>query len=94
MHQQPPLIELDRTLSDLYSLDGGDPSEVAHVIALAPHTNGSVSSSLPENTKYTFQSPMAPKLDRDIWARITLGNGSQNHAFLSGPITLYLFDTD
>ncbi len=94
MHQQPPLIELDRTLSDLYSLDGGDPSEVAHIIALAPHPDGSVSSSLPENTKYTFQSPMAPKLDKDIWARITLGNGSQNHAFMSGPIPLYLFDID
>lgn len=94
MRQQPPLVELDRTLYDLYSLDGGNPNEVAHLIALAPHPNGSVSSSLPENTKYTFQSPMAPKLDKDIWARITLGNGSQNHAFMSGDIPLYLFDID
>lgn len=94
MHQQLPLVELDRTLADLYSLDGGDSSKVAQIIALAPHPNGSVSSSLPENTKYTFQSPMAPKLDKDIWARITLGNGSQNHAFMSGPMPLYLFDID
>ncbi|MCJ1278043.1 hypothetical protein MMC21_005857 [Puttea exsequens] len=94
MRQHPPLIELDRTLYDLYSLDGGNPNDVAHVIALAPHPKGSVSSSLPDNAKYTFQSPMAPKLDKDIWARITLGNGSQNHAFMSGSIPLYLFDID
>ena len=93
MPQQPPLVELDRTLSDLYSLDGGDPNEVAHVIALSP-PDGSVSSSLPENSKYTFQTPMAPKLDKDVWARICLGNGSQNHAFMSGRIPLYLFDID
>jgi len=89
-----PPVELDQTLYDLYSLDGGNPNEVAHVISLAPHPGGSVSSSLPENKKYTFQSPMAPKLDKEIWARITLGNGSQNHAFMSGPIPLYLFDID
>ncbi|KAL8919698.1 MAG: hypothetical protein Q9208_006651 [Pyrenodesmia sp. 3 TL-2023] len=87
-------IGLDQTLYDLYSLDGGNPNEIAHVLALAPHSHGSVSSSLPANKKYTVQSPMAPKLDRDIWARISLGNGSQNHAFMSGPISLYLFDID
>lgn len=88
-----PNVEIDRTLHDLYSLDGGDPSEVAHVIALCP-PNGSVSSSLPESTKYTFQSPLPPKLDSEFIARICLGNGSQNHAFAAGPIQLYLFDID
>ncbi|KAI4170272.1 MAG: hypothetical protein LQ346_008879 [Caloplaca aetnensis] len=94
MRQPLPLVELDQTLYDLYSLDGGNPNEIAHVLALAPHPHGSVSSSLPANTKYTVQSPMAPKLDKDIWARICLGNGSQNHAFMSGPISLHLFDID
>ncbi|KAI4088773.1 MAG: hypothetical protein LQ344_005826 [Seirophora lacunosa] len=94
MRQPFPLVELDRTLYDLYSLDGGNPKEIAHVLALAPHPHGSVSSSLPANTKYTVQAPNAPKLDKDIWARISLGNGSQNHAFVSGPISLYLFDID
>ncbi|KAL8764118.1 MAG: hypothetical protein Q9184_000260 [Pyrenodesmia sp. 2 TL-2023] len=94
MRQPFPLVELDQTLYDLYSLDDGNPNEIAHVLALAPHPHGSVSSSLPANSKYTVQSPMAPKLDKDIWARICLGNGSQNHAFMSGPISLYLFDID
>ncbi|KAF2268082.1 hypothetical protein CC78DRAFT_576631 [Lojkania enalia] len=93
MPSQIPLVQLDRTLYDLYSIDGGDPNEVAHVLALAP-PNGSASSSLPENLKYTFQSPMAPNLDNGIFARICLGNGSQNHAFMAGPIQLYLFDID
>jgi hypothetical protein len=88
-----PLVEADRTLYDLYSLDGGDPNEVAHVIALCP-PNGSVSSSLPESLKYTFQSPLPPKLDNEFIARICLGNGAQNHAFAAGPIQLYLFDID
>ncbi|KAI4153525.1 MAG: hypothetical protein L6R39_001542 [Caloplaca ligustica] len=53
--------KLDRTLYDLYSLDGDDPNGTARVFALAPHPDGSVSSSLSENTKYIFQSPMAPQ---------------------------------
>jgi hypothetical protein len=93
MSPQIPLVEADRTLYDLYSLDGGDPNKVAHVIALCP-PNGSASSSLPESTKYTFQSPLPPKLDNEFIARICLGNGSQNHAFAAGPIKLYLFDID
>ena len=91
MRPKPYLVELDQTLSDLYALDGGNPEEVAHMIALSP-PDGPVSTSLPENTKYTFQTPMAPKLDKDLWARICLGNGSQNHAFTSGSMPLYLFD--
>ncbi|KAF1975256.1 hypothetical protein BU23DRAFT_552659 [Bimuria novae-zelandiae CBS 107.79] len=93
MAPQTPSVEADRTLYDLYSLDGGDPNEVAHVIALCP-PNGSASSSLPESSKYTFQSPLLPKLDNEFIARIYLGNGSQNHAFAAGPIQLYLFDID
>lgn len=88
-----PLIELDTTLFDLYSIDGGNPDEVAHVIALAPPF-GSVSSSLPENLKYTYQSPTAPKLADGVYARICLGNGSQNHGIMSGRMELYLFDID
>jgi hypothetical protein len=88
-----PSVEADRTLYDLYALDGGDPNKVAHVIALCP-PNGSASSSLPESSKYTFQSPLPPKLDNEFIARICLGNGSQNHAFAAGPIQLYLFDID
>ncbi|KAB8238389.1 putative solid-state culture specific protein [Aspergillus alliaceus] len=87
-----PPVELDQTLYDLYSLDGGDPNSVAHVIALAPPFK--CAASLPVNTKYIYQTPMAPPLDAEVYARICLGNGAQNHGFMSGPIPLYLFDID
>lgn len=91
---EPAQVELDQTLHDLYSLDGGNPNETVHLISLCPHPAGSVSSSLPQSTKYTFQTPAAPKIPKDIWARMTLGNGSQNHLFGFGAVPVYLVDID
>ncbi|KAE8150731.1 solid-state culture-specific ATP-grasp domain protein [Aspergillus avenaceus] len=92
MAPQFPPVELDRTLHDLYAEDNGDPNNVAHVIALAPPFQ--CAAPLPPNKKYIYQTPMAPRLDGDVYARICLGNGAQNHGFMSGPIPLYLFDID
>ena len=46
-----PQVKLDWTLHDLYSLDGGNPDKTAIVMS-GPIPFGSVSSSLPANTKY------------------------------------------
>ena len=86
-------VELDWTLHDLYSLDGGDPDKTSIVMS-GPIPFGSVSSSLPANTKYVYQSPTAPDLGRDVYARIGLGNGTQNHYFSAGPMNVYLFDIE
>jgi hypothetical protein len=78
-----PQVKLDWTLHDLYSLDGGNPDKTAIVMS-GPIPFGSVSSSLPANTKYVYQSPTAPNLGRDVYARLGLGNGTQNHYFSAG----------
>lgn len=91
--ERPPLVEFDQTLYDLFSLDGGNPDEVAMMLALVPPISP-VSSSLPESLKYTFQSPARPNLDKDLFARICLGNAAQNHAVSMGPMRLILFDVD
>ena len=88
-----PQVKLDWTLYDLYSLDGGDPDKTAIVMS-GPIPFGSVSSSLPANTKYVYQSPTAPDLGRDVYARLGLGNGTQNHYFSAGPMNVYLFDIE
>jgi hypothetical protein len=88
-----PQVKLDWTLHDLYSLDGGDPDKTAIVMS-GPIPFGSVSSSLPANTKYVYQSPTAPALGRDVYARLGLGNGTQNHYFSAGPMNVYLFDIE
>jgi hypothetical protein len=88
-----PQVKLDWTLHDLYSLDGGNPDKTAIVMS-GPIPFGSVSSSLPFNTKYVYQSPSAPNLGRDVYARLGLGNGTQNHFFSAGPMNVYLFDIE
>jgi hypothetical protein len=88
-----PQVKLDWTLHDLYSLDGGNPDKTAIVMS-GPIPFGSVSSSLPYNTKYVYQSPAAPNLGRDVYARLGLGNGTQNHFFSAGPMNVYLFDIE
>lgn len=88
-----PQVQLDWTLHDLYSLDGGDPEKIAIVMS-GPIPFGSVSSSLPANTKYVYQSPTAPNLGRDVYARLGLGNGTQNHYFSAGCMDVYLFDIE
>ncbi|EME40771.1 hypothetical protein DOTSEDRAFT_74350 [Dothistroma septosporum NZE10] len=88
-----PQVKLDWTLSDLYSLDGGDPNKVALVLS-GPIPFAPVSKSLPANTKYVYQSPGAPDLGKDVYARVSLGNGTQNHYFAAGPINVHLFDID
>jgi hypothetical protein len=91
--ERPPLVELDRTLYDLYALDGGDPDEVAIMLALVPPISP-ISSALPESKKYPFQSPARPNLDKDLFARICLGNAAQNHGIAVGPMRMYFFDID
>lgn len=91
--ERPPLVELDRTLYDLYALDGNNPDEVAVMLALVPPISP-VSSALPESKKYPFQSPARPNLDKDLFARICLGNAAQNHGIAVGPMRMYFFDID
>ncbi|KAL2127160.1 hypothetical protein VTI74DRAFT_11219 [Chaetomium olivicolor] len=91
--ETPPPVELDRTLYDLYGLDGGDPDEIAVMLSLVPPISP-VSSALPESKKYPLQSPGRPNLDKDLFARICLGNAAQNHGIAVGPMRLILFDID
>ncbi|RYP20940.1 hypothetical protein DL765_002477 [Monosporascus sp. GIB2] len=91
--ERPPLVMFDQTLYDLFALDGGNPDEVAMMLALVPPISP-VSSALPESLKYTFQSPARPNLDKDLFARICLANAAQNHAVSMGPMRLILFDVD
>lgn len=89
-----PLIRLDRTLSELYALDGGDAREGAQLIGL-PSPRGQVAEALPANRKYVFHTPTAPSIAPSTYARIALGSGAQNHGFISGAACpLYLFDLD
>ena len=88
-----PQVRLERTLYDLYKEDGGNPDEVAQLIAL-PAPFGSVAKSLPACTKYVYHTPTAPDLEPFKYARMCLGNGPQNHGFVAGPQHLYLFDLD
>ncbi|KAK6854199.1 hypothetical protein PG995_009292 [Apiospora arundinis] len=88
-----PLVEFDRTLHDYYALDGGNPDEVALMLALVPPIQP-VAASQPENKKYTWQSPARPNLDKDLFARICLANAALNHTVGIGPMKLYLFDLD
>lgn len=88
-----PLLEFDQNLYDLYSLDGGNPDGMALMLSLVPPI-APISASLPENKKYTWQSPGRPKLDKDIFARMLLGMAAQNHCLMAGPMHLMFFDID
>lgn len=88
-----PTVTLDKTLFDLYSLDGGNAQDVGFVMAIPP-PGPQVAPSFPRPVKYAYQSPRYPKLGNDIFARICLGTASQYHAFQAGPMALYLFDVE
>ncbi|KUI61104.1 hypothetical protein VP1G_08281 [Cytospora mali] len=88
-----PTVTLDRTLFDLYSLDGGNGRDVGLVMAVPP-PGPQVAPSFPRPVKYAYQSPRYPKLGNEIFARICLGSAAQYHAFQAGPMPLYLFDVE
>lgn len=87
-----PQITLDTTLTDLYTLDGGNPQDLSIVTVIPPPSQ--VSSSLPSNTKFVYQHPNHEKFDDDIYARILLGAVAQHLSFVAGTIPVNLFDID
>lgn len=87
-----PLVQLSKTLSELYALDGGDVNDIALVYAFPNPTR--LTASLPASTKYAYQGPRTVKLSDDCMARICLGCLAQYYGFVSGPMDLYLFDMD
>jgi hypothetical protein len=87
-----PQITLDTTLTNLYTLDGGNPQDLSIVTVIPPPTQ--VSSSLPSNTKFVYQHPNHEKFDDDIYARILLGAVAQHLSFVAGSIPVNLFDID
>jgi len=57
----PPPVELSTTLSDLYSLDGGDANDVALLYTIPAPSKRALSLSCPQSLKYAYQSPKSTK---------------------------------
>lgn len=90
----PPPVELSTTLSELYSLDGGDADEVCLVYTIPAPSQRALSISCPASKKYAYQSPRSTKVGPDTTARFVLGCMSQFYGFIAGPMDLHLFDID
>jgi len=90
----PPPVELSTTLSELYSLDGGDSNDVALVYCIPAPSQRALSTSCPQSKKYAYQSPRSTKVGPDTTARFILGCMSQFYGFIAGPMDLHLFDID
>lgn len=93
MQSPLPLVTLDHTLHDLYSLDGGRPSEIVLAYAYSiPRVQAA--SSLPLSKKYTFQNPRASNISDQDLATELLQSVPQRYGFISGKMSLILFDLD
>ncbi|KAF2123831.1 hypothetical protein P153DRAFT_401405 [Dothidotthia symphoricarpi CBS 119687] len=90
----PPPVELSTTLSDLYSLDGGDANDIALCYTIPAPSRRALSLSCPLSQKYAYQSPRSTKVGPDTTARFVLGCMSQFYGFVAGPMDLHLFDID
>lgn len=88
-----PLVTLDYTLHDLYSLDDGRPSDIVLAYAYSvPRVQAA--SSLPLSKKYTFQNPRASNIsDQDLATKL-LQSVPQRYGFVAGKMSLILFDLD
>jgi hypothetical protein len=90
----PPPVELSTTLSDLYSLDGGDSNDISLLYTIPAPSRRALSLSCPQSFKYAYQSPLSTKVGPDTTARFVLGCMSQYYGFTAGPMDLHLFDID
>ena len=90
----PPPVELSTTLSELYSLDGGDANDIALLYTIPAPSQRPLSISCPLSFKYAYQSPRSTKVGPDTTARFVLGCMAQFYGFISGSMDLHLFDVD
>jgi hypothetical protein len=87
------LIELDRTLHDLYALDNEDGPDHTLLYAI-PSAKMPVTKDLPISIKYAYQGPRAQELPPSILARAALATGPQSHGFMAGKMPMILFNVE
>ncbi|KAJ5339148.1 hypothetical protein N7452_005876 [Penicillium brevicompactum] len=89
----PKPVLLDYTLRDLYSLDGGQHSDIVLAYAL-PSSRIQVASSLPLTGKYVYQNPMAQSTSTKSLATRFLRSSPQRCGFIAGEMSLIFFEID
>lgn len=87
-------ITLNRTLRDLYQLDGGNEEDDIALVYVVPIAEIHMSKGITPSRKYMYQSPSLPTNDSDVLAREFLQLVPQLFGFIAGDMPLYMFDLD
>ena len=86
-------ITLDTTLEQLYCLDESSDRNIVLVYA-HPTADVQMTSGVPLSSKFVYQSPLSHVEDSDELARLFLQVVPQLYGFISGKMSLILFDLD